>query len=170
MFWVYLLGVTAVCIGLSAFFGAPYVPTLRRDVRRMFDNLAPISKQDVVLDLGSGDGLVLREVSRRGAKAVGYEIHPMFVGISRLLSSGNQRITIKWANMWIEPFPRDVSLVYVFSVGRDGKKLVRKLRSEAERLNRPLSLVCYGNLLPGIVPTRSYEAYHLYEFQPLHLR
>ena len=169
MIWAYLVGVVVVFIGISAFFGAPYIPTLLRDVRRMFDELAPIAEGDVVLDLGSGDGLVLREVTRRGAKAVGYEIHPLFVGISRALSFGNKHSTVKWANMWTEPFPDDVSLVYVFAVGRDGKKLVRKVQREVERLGRPLSLVCYGNPLPGTKPARSFEAYHLYEFHPLHL-
>ena len=169
MIWAYLIGAVVVFIGISAFFGAPYIPTLRRDVRRMFDELAPISKSDVVLDLGSGDGVVLREITKRGAKAVGYELHPFFVGVSRLLSFGNKRITIKWANMWTEPFPDDVSLVYAFAVGRDGKKLVRKVQHEADRLGRPLPIVCYGNPLPGIKPARSYEAYRLYEFHPLHL-
>lgn len=169
MIWAYLIGAVFVFIGISAFFGAPYIPTLRRDVRRMFDELAPILKGDVVLDLGSGDGVVLREITKRGAKAVGYELHPFFVGVSRLLSFGNKRITVKWANMWTEPFPDDVSLVYVFAVGRDGKKLVRKVQREVERLGRPLSLVCYGNPLPGTKPARSFEAYHLYEFHPLHL-
>lgn len=82
MIWAYLIGAVVVFIGISAFFGAPYIPTLRRDVRRMFDELAPISKSDVVLDLGSGDGVVLREITKRGAKAVGYELHPFFVGVS----------------------------------------------------------------------------------------
>ncbi|MFZ1250708.1 MAG: methyltransferase domain-containing protein [Candidatus Microsaccharimonas sp.] len=164
MLWIYIVGMIVVFVGISVFFGAPYVPTRKPDLVRMFDELAPIGKADVVLDLGSGDGLVLREASRRGARAVGYEIHPLFVGISKLWSFSDKNVTVKWANAWNEPFPDDVTLVYAFAVGRDGKKLMQKMQREADRLGRPLSVVCYGNPLPGREPVRTYEAYALYIF------
>lgn len=164
MLWLYLIGAFVVFIGISAFFGAPYVPSLRRDIRRLFDELTPVGPDDVVLDIGSGDGIVLREVSRRGARAIGYEIHPFFVGLSRLFSIGDKRVTVRWVNAWAAPFPEDVTLIYAFAVGRDGKKLARKVQSEAVRLNRSLTLVCYGNPLPNKDPVRSFEAYHLYRF------
>lgn len=168
MLWIYIFGCIVVLIGISVFFGAPYVPSLRRDIKRLFDELTPIGPGDVVLDIGSGDGIVLREISRRGAKGVGYEIHPLFVGISKLLSLGDKNVTIQWANAWTAPFPEDVTLVYAFAVGRDGAKLAKKVQKEATMLGRPLTLVCYGNPLPGRTPVRSFEAYHLYLFEPLH--
>lgn len=164
MIWIYIVGFIVVFIGASAFFGAPYVPSRRRDMRRMFDTLYPLSKEDVVFDAGSGDGVILREVSRRGASAVGYEINPIFWAISKFLSNGYKRISIKLANFWIEPFPDDVTLIYAFTVTRDGKRLLKKLRRERERLGRPFTIVCYGSPLPGVAPTKSYEAYNLYEF------
>lgn len=170
MLWVYIVGVLVVFVGISVFFGAPYVPSRRKDVRRMFEELVPISEADVVLDLGSGDGVVLREASRRGAQAVGYEIHPLFVFISRMASFGDPHVRVRWTNAWTAPFPKAVTLVYIFSVGRDGTKLVRKMQHEANLLGRPLSLVCYGNALPGRTPLRSFEAYFLYVFEPLHLK
>lgn len=170
MLWVYVIGILVVFVGMSAFFGAPYVPSHRKDVRRMFEELAPVSEDDTVLDIGSGDGVVLREASRRGAQAVGYEIHPLFVCISRMASFGDPRVRVRWTNAWTAPFPKAVTLVYIFSVGRDGAKLVRKMQHEANSLGRPISLVCYGNALPGKVPLRSFEAYLLYVFEPLHLK
>jgi len=166
--WVYIIGCCVVLVGISVFFGAPYVPSLRRDIKRLFNELAPIGPGDVVLDIGSGDGVVLREISRRGAKAVGYEIHPLFVGISKVLSMGDKNVEVRWANAWTAAFPEDVTLVYAFAVGRDGTKLARKLQQEATKLARPLTLVCYGNPLPKITPVRVFEAYHLYTFEPLH--
>lgn len=166
----YIIGAIVVLIGISAFFGAPYVPSHRRDVKHLLDELTPVSKGDVVLDIGSGDGLVLREVSRRGARAVGYEIHPLFVAISKLLSFGDSRVVVKWANAWTAPFPKNVTLVYAFAVGRDGKKLSRKVQQEADTLKRPLTLVCYGNPLPGRAPHSTMGAYYLYVFEPLHLK
>ena len=167
---VYVLGAIAVCVGFSAFFGAPYVPSRRRDMTRMFDELRPINKNDVVLDIGSGDGVVLREVSRRGAKAVGYEIHPLFVGISKVLSRTDANVRVEMTNAWLAGFPENVTLVYAFSVGRDGARLKRKLQNETNRLGRSLTLICYGNPLPRMQPDQRYEAYLLYTFQPLHLR
>lgn len=166
---VYILGSIVVFIGVSAFFGAPYVPSRRRDVKGLFDSLAPITKNDTVLDMGSGDGLVLREVSRRGARAIGYEIHPLFVGISRTLSAGDPHVRVQWANAWTAPITKDVTLIYIFSVGRDGKKLEQKIQHEANRLRHPLRLVCYGNALPTKKPQGAEGAYYLYVFEPLHL-
>lgn len=170
MLWIYIVGSIVVFIGISAFFGAPYVPSHRKDVKRLFDELTPVSEGDTVLDIGSGDGLVLREASRRGARAIGYEIHPLFVGIAKIASFGDEKVSVHWANAWIAPFPEDVTLVYAFAVGRDGRKLTEKLQHEANRLGRPLNLVCYGNALPDTEPIESFEAYHLYVFEPLHLR
>lgn len=170
MLWIYIVGVIVVFIGISAFFGAPYVPSHRRDIRRLLDELPPLTDKDVVLDIGSGDGIVLREVSRRGAKAVGYEIHPLFVGISKLLSLGDSRVRVRWANAWTAPFPEDVTFIYAFAVGRDGRRLAQKVQKEADRLGRSLTIVCYGNPLPGRESARTIGAYHLYTFQPLHLR
>ncbi len=169
MLWIYIVGTIVVILGMSVFFGAPYVPSHKRDIKRLFDELTPVGEGDVVLDIGSGDGIVLREISRRGAKAVGYEIHPLFVGISRVLSWRDPNVTVRWANAWTAPFPEGVTLIYAFAVGRDGAKLAKKVQHEAETLGRPLTLVCYGNPLPNREPEQSFEAYHLYRFQPLHL-
>ena len=155
-----------IIIGLGALFGAPYVPSHRRDVRRLFAEYISLDTHDVVVDMGSGDGVVLREISKQGAQAVGYEIHPLFVGISRLLSRGDKNVRIVWRNAWRVSFPNDVTLVYIFSVGRDSKRLVRKIQAEANRLKRPLKLVCYGNPLPHR-QAQSFEAYFLYTFEPL---
>lgn len=164
MIGLYIVGLIVVLLGASVFFGAPYVPSRRRDLKRMFDELHPVGEGDVVYDVGSGDGVVLREVSRRGAKAVGLEINPVFWAISRILSRGHPNVSIVLGNFWIDPFPDDVTLVYAFAVSRDGKRLIAKMESERERLGRPLTVVCYGSPLPGIEPVRNFEAYHLYTF------
>jgi len=170
MLWIYIIGAAFVFVGISVFFGAPYVPSHRKDVKKLFDELTPVHEGDTILDIGSGDGLVLREASRRGAKAVGYEIHPLFVGISRLMSAGDSKVRVVWANAWTAPFPPKVTLIYAFAVGRDGKKLAHKVQREADLLGRPLTLVCYGNALPGLTPIKTFGAYYLYVFEPLHLR
>lgn len=164
MAWIYIVGFIVVALGASVFFGAPYVPSRRRDVQRMFDALYPITCSDVVLDLGSGDGLVLREVSRRGGKAFGHEISPIFWGVSKMLCFGDKNIRLKLANAWVEPFPDDITMLYAFTVTRDGKKLLKKINTERQRIGKPFTVVCYGSPLPGVKPAKAFEAYTLYSF------
>lgn len=62
---------------------APYVPTPQEVVDRMLE-LAEVRSGDVVYDLGSGDGRIVIAAARRyGVKAVGFEIDPALVKLSR---------------------------------------------------------------------------------------
>lgn len=167
MIWLYIVGGLVALLGFSVFFGAPYVPSRKRDVMRMFDELYQLSASDLVIDVGSGDGIILREVSRREAQAFGYEISPLLVGISKWLSRGDARVTVSMANFWQAHFPEATTVVYAFSVERDGRRLTKKLQNEANRLNKTLTLICYGSPLPKTSAVRVFEAYHLYQFHPL---
>jgi len=63
--------------------GAPYVPTKRDIVDRML-RLAHVSSDDVVYDLGSGDGRIVIAAARDyGARGVGIEIDPDLVEEAR---------------------------------------------------------------------------------------
>ncbi|MDI1444092.1 class I SAM-dependent methyltransferase [Polyangium sp. 6x1] len=54
----------------------PFVPTREETVARMLD-IAGVTKDDVVYDLGSGDGrIVVMAAQKLGARAVGVEIDP----------------------------------------------------------------------------------------------
>lgn len=60
---------------------APYVPTPFPIVDAMLA-LAGLAEDDVLIDLGSGDGRVVLEAARRGARAVGIEIDAALVSQS----------------------------------------------------------------------------------------
>ena len=70
------------------------------------------------------------------------------------------------ANFWMQPLPADVTMVYAFSVKRDSVRLIKRLRSEATRLERPIALLCLGSPLPAMAPIATLDAYLLYEFHP----
>ena len=167
MYWLYIVGGIIALLGFGAFFGAPYVPTRRRDLTRMFDELYPLGALDTVIDVGSGDGIILREASRRGAKAVGYEINPLLAVISKYLSRHDKNVTVTMVNFWLTKFPETTTVIYAFSVGRDTNKLTKKIQNEADRLNKKLVLICYGSPLPKKSADRTFEAYHLYVFVPI---
>lgn len=166
MEWLFLLGAALVLFfGLIVVFGAPYVPSQRHYVRRLFEHLQ-LGTADTVVDLGSGDGMVLRAASAYGARAVGYELNPFLWAFSRVLSWGNRRVQVRLANAWTAPFPDNTTLVYIFSVGRDERRILRTVSRQAARLERPLRLVCLGNALKSHPATETFEAYHLYVIEP----
>ena len=62
---------------------APYKPTPLEIVERMLE-LAKVRNDDVVYDLGSGDGRILIAAAKKyGARAVGFELNPKLVERSR---------------------------------------------------------------------------------------
>ncbi|MDX1480517.1 MAG: class I SAM-dependent methyltransferase [Woeseiaceae bacterium] len=62
----------------------PYVPTPYRVVEAMLD-VADVGPDDVVYDLGSGDGRIVIAAARdRGAKGIGVEIDPQYIQMARL--------------------------------------------------------------------------------------
>lgn len=62
---------------------APFIPTPDDVVERMLA-LARVTKDDVVFDLGSGDGRIPIAAARKyGARGVGIELDPKLVDISR---------------------------------------------------------------------------------------
>ena len=58
----------------------PYVPTPQRVVDAMLD-LAKVGKNDVLYDLGCGDGrIVITAAKERGARGVGIDLNPVRIG------------------------------------------------------------------------------------------
>jgi SAM-dependent methyltransferase len=61
----------------------PYVPTPRPVVDKMLD-LAKVGKDDVVYDLGCGDGrIVITAAKERGARGVGIDLNPQRIAEAR---------------------------------------------------------------------------------------
>lgn len=168
--WFWAITAIVILFGFVVFFGAPYVPTFRRDLVRVFRELYPLGVHDVLVDLGSGDGVVLREAARFGAKAVGYELNPLLAGCSRWLSRHQKKIEVYSANMWHVELPGDTTVVYIFAVERDVKKVEAKLQAEVNRIQKPLKLISHGLALPGKEPAKVVGAHFLYDFIPLQLK
>lgn len=154
---------------LTALIGAPYVPTRRREAREAFTVLRPLTAGDVVLDIGSGDGAVLGVVARAGATAVGYEINPFLVAISRWrLRRHRETVTVRLRNFWATSFPDATTVVYTFGDSRDIAKMYQKVQREATRLEKPIDLISYAFQVPGQQSQRVHRAYFLYAVPPLH--
>jgi hypothetical protein len=162
-----ILAVIVVLFGWVVFVGAPYLPSHSREVKAAFRELYQLKPTDVLVDVGSGDGIILRLAAREGARAIGYEINPILVVISWILARGNKRIQVKLTDFWQQPLSSETTIVYAFSVSRDVDKLAAKLQQEANRLTKPLFLMTYGAPLRHRKATTKRRGHHLYEFVPL---
>ena len=59
-----------------------WVPTPQELVEKMLD-MAKVTPQDIVMDLGSGDGRNVIAAAKRGARAYGFEFNPEMVALAR---------------------------------------------------------------------------------------
>jgi SAM-dependent methyltransferase len=70
----------------AAEFVAPYVNTVEEDVTLMLD-LAEVGPDDYLIDLGAGDGRIVIEAARRGARGHGVELDPDLVALAESRAS-----------------------------------------------------------------------------------
>lgn len=161
-----VVAIVIIIFGFVAFTGAPYVPSRRRDIRRAFDELYPLGANDILVDIGSGDGVVLREASARGAHAVGYEIHPILVAISRFLSRRDQNVTVELVNFWHANLPKNTTVVYLFGDGRDIEKMADYIQKQVNRMNHDVYLMSYGFTTSKFQCVKTVGAHNLYKIIP----
>jgi hypothetical protein cdivTM_09943 len=161
-----VFAVVVTMFGFVAFTGAPYVPSRRRDLQRAFNELYQLKEADILVDIGSGDGVVLREASRRGARAIGYELHPLLVLLSRWLSRGDKKVSVRLANFWRTPLPDDTTVVYLFGDGRDIAKMVQYLQCQTNHIGRDIWLISYGFEAADLELKRTVGAHNLYLLRP----
>lgn len=164
---LYMLGFLVVSIGFVAFFGAPYVPTLKSQLPDIFE-LYPFKKEDVFVDIGSGDGVVLRAVAKKGVKAaIGYELSPWLFVVSKFLSRKEGNIKIYFGNFWKKELPRETTVVYTFLNGRYMAKLQKRLQDHVNTTDTSLYFLSYGFKMENQKLIRQQGAMWLYRFDPL---
>lgn len=139
MIWLVVLVALAVMFGLGAWLGAPYLPILRRDAEPLLA-LADLKPGQTLIDLGSGDGRLLRVAAGRGVRGIGYEINPLLVLVSRLVCWRYRRlVTIHLANYWTLELP-PANVIYVFLIERYMARLDAKLTREITQSTKVISL------------------------------
>lgn len=168
MTWFWVFAVVFIAFGFVVVRGAPYVPSHRKYARLALTKLYKLKASDVLVDLGSGDGTVLRLATSLGAaRAIGYELNPILVGVSWLLARGDKKQKTVLADMWLSEFPAETTIVYAFSVTRDSEKLTKKLQKHANTHGQELWCITYGaGLSADKKPVRKLHAHQLYHFEP----
>ncbi len=143
--------------------GGPFVPSNKRSVTAMV-KLARINKGQTIYDVGSGDGRVLFEAAKTGARAIGIEINPYLVhytNVRAFLSPYRGRVKAEWKNLWHADLKRaDVVFVYLIPWKMD--VLADKLKKEL----KPGSLVISNSFIfPGWKIIREDKTNHVYAFK-----
>lgn len=158
--WAIGIALAVIWLGVVCI-GPPFVPMLKRDMKVLFDDLK-LGKNDHVVDLGAGDGRVLQEAARRGARVSGVEINPFLVLAARLRIPNN-RGKVVFGNMWKYRLPDDTTYVVVFAAEVFMNKLERYLLSERGHTHS-FWVACYGFRFQGREPERILGAFNLYRF------
>ncbi len=121
--------------------GIYFTPTLHAVADEMLQ-LAGVTKQDVVYDLGSGDGrIVILAAQKYGARAVGIELDPHLIEVSRRVAVEGEvadRATFIQGDL----FTADISaatVVTLYLSSTMNRQLEPKLRHELEPGTRIVS-------------------------------
>lgn len=114
---------------------SPWAPWWRtsKKVARAMCRLAKVNKDDIVYDLGSGDGTTLIVAAKEfGAKGVGIEIDPLRYFISSMLLRSNRlshKVKFLRKNFF-DANISDASVIFVYLVPRALERLKPKLLKE----------------------------------------
>lgn len=165
IYWL-ILGAIILLFGAVAFRGAPYVPTHHKRVRQGL-GLLKMESNDLLVDLGSGDGTVLKLAAKHGWRALGYELNPLLVLISWWRCwPQHTLVRIKLRDFWLTELPPDTKAVFVFLAGPYMARLAKKLELEMAERRRPLQVLSYGYEIPGYLPEAIADGFYLYLLKP----
>ena len=136
MFFLVLLFLLILILGTAAYAGllaAPWVPTFGKDIDRVL-RFVPLTHQDKVVDLGSGDGRVLTALATSGADVHGYEISllPFLVSKLRIRLKRSANCFVHYKNFWNVNLG-EFNVVYLFLL----PKVYPRLREKLERELKP---------------------------------
>ena len=156
----YICVILAVVFSFPMLYGAPFLPTRPSRVKAALD-LLDLKPGQTVLELGSGDGRMLREAARRGIRAVGYELNPILVLYTRILALRYRGlISVRCRNYWHETLPA-CDGIYVFLLTPYMARLDTKIKQEKQ--GHP-KLVSFAFTIPDKQPNKELIGLLLYRY------
>jgi len=160
---------TPLVIFLAIFFilpfliGAPYEGIKQKPMNQMV-NISKIKKEDISLDLGSGDGRVVIAFAKKGIRAEGIEINPFLVLYSKrkIKKLGLQKkAKIYWGNFWKKDFSK-YSIITTFQYFTISKKLGEKIKKETKSGTKVIS---HYWKFPNLKLKKQLDKIYLYEIE-----
>jgi len=145
--------------------GAMYTSTGRVKIRKALDAVT-MSPGQLLVDIGCGDGRVLREANRRyGVTCRGFEINPIAYLKATLMTLGRSGIEIRFRNFWKADLAEaDVVSCYLFPdvMRRLGEKLAAELASGAR-------VISFNFPIPGWKPQATLRAASRLHNDPIYI-
>jgi len=164
-FFAVLVIVVTISIIWTELAGAPWVPTPMKLVHAML-KMAEVRPDDVVYDLGCGDGrLVITAARRYGASAVGVEIDPLRYAWCQFMVTiwgVRDRVQIVYGDIFTQDFST-ATVVTCFLRQRTNNKLETKLLKELRPGTRVVSNTF---IFPTVPAVRGDDKVRLYLFYP----
>ena len=132
---------------------AIFVPTPQDVVEQML-KFAKVEQDDLVVDLGSGDGrIVITAAKKYGAKAVGYEIDKELVDLAKKKTRSakvDKLVTIEHEDIFnVDLSKVDVVAVYILP------RMLDRLKPQLAKLKPGARIVSHEFEIPGIKPEKS---------------
>ena len=138
---------------IPIFSGIPWVPTKEERVRIAL-HLADLKPDEVLVDLGSGDGRVpIIAASEFNALGIGAEISPLhcMVALYRVWREGlRKRVSIRWMSYYHVDLSK-ADVIYFYGHSRFVEKLKRHLEGKLQEGARVISI---GADIPGWQPDK----------------
>ncbi len=163
LFWTIIWALaflTFVGFTFVILFGAPYLPTLSKQVPKALD-LIDLKPGQTLLELGSGDGRILAAAAQRGITSVGYELNPLLVIYSWLRTRRyGKKVRVVWGNYWVKPLPA-ADGIFVFLLNPYMEKLNKKI---VQDFSKPVKLVSFAFEIPSRKPIKQKGGLYLYQY------
>jgi len=158
---ILILAIVGVCFGLVVIIGPPFLPTLRPNIAAALD-LLDLHEGQTLLELGSGDGRVMRAAAERGWKVVGVEINPFLVFVSWLRCwRYRHQVRIIWGDIWKVRWPHDVDGIFTFLLQRQMERLDKRIVTWQ---TRPIRLASFAFSIAHKNPMTNRQGVFLYEY------
>jgi hypothetical protein len=157
---ILFVALVIVLFGFVVLYGAPFVPTLRASSEEALD-LLDLKPGETLLELGSGDGRILRAAAKRGIRSIGYELNPLLVLWSRVACWKYRRlVTVNFGNYWQQTWP-PTDGIYIFLLDRYMEKLDKKIIQE---IHKKVKLVSFAFAVPGRRAAKEQNGLFLYSY------
>ena len=161
----WLGGVVLAMFLLTVLFGAPFVPTHTRQFKKLLKHISPDPANDVLVDLGAGDGKILK-LSAAGVKsAIGYEINPFLWALAKFNLTKIANAQVKLANFNKTDLPAETTIIYIFSAGNFKTTIVNLISNHLKKHQRPITLISYGFEFEEFGKSELHHGFHIYRLK-----